>query len=131
MVEYLAGTRGYRLVAAEFVCAWQLLWQWVDALARRAKSLWAKLAELLCDYQHTGGDTPRRGFLDGAAFELDHYWPKARTLAKRENLAAIGPLLETAHALWQKGFSLGMPSWGEPDPSNLLSFLAAWWKTFS
>ena len=125
MVEYLAGTRGYRPVAAEFVCSWQLLWRWVDVLARKAKSLLAKLTELLFDYQHSGGGTPRRGFLDGAVLELAHYWPKARTPAKRENLAAIGPLFETANAFWQKGFSLGISSWGQPDPSNLLSFLAA------
>lgn len=125
MVGYLAGTRGYRPVAAEFICAWQLLWQWVDALARKAKRLLAALSELLFDYQHSGSGPPGRGFLNGAAMELAHYWPKARTPAKRENLAAIGPLLETAAALWQKGFTLGVSSWGQPDPGNLLRFLAA------
>ncbi len=123
MVEYLAGNRGYRPVAAEFICAWQLLWQWVAALACKAKGFLAALVGLLL--QHQSFDGGEAGLLDGGALDIEHYWPKTRTLAKRENLAAIGPLLEAAHAFWLKGFSLGMSSWGQPDPSNLLRFLTA------
>ncbi|MDQ7795133.1 MAG: hypothetical protein RDU89_12085 [bacterium] len=50
------------------------------------------------------------------------YRTKTRDPAKRESLAAIGPLLTCAHRLWQVGRAAGV-GWGEPDPAQLLGFL--------
>lgn len=118
IVTYLAGERGHRPVAADFLLAWQLLWQWVDRLAARAKGLLAQLSGLLLRYPPPEGSEPARGTAEDAAA----YRAKARSPAKREGLATIGAVLVQAHRLWQAGAALGLP-WGEPDPAELLGML--------
>lgn len=118
LLAYLAGGCGYRPAAADFLLAWQLLWQWVDRLAARAKELLAALTGLLLRYPPPAGGGSAAGTVEDAAA----YQAKARSPAKREGLATIGGVLVQAHRLWQAGWVLGLP-WGEPDPAHLLSVL--------
>lgn len=118
MVTYLAGERGYRPAAADFLLAWQLLWQWVDNLAARAKEFLAELTGLLLRYPPPDDSDP----IPGIAKDAAAYRAKARSPAKRERLATIGGVLVQAHRLWRAGSALGLP-WGEPDPAHLLAVL--------
>jgi len=105
-------------VAAEFQLNWELVWQWVDQLARQAKALLVQLTGLLLRYE------PEVNAVTWS-WELTTdtgYRTKTRDPAKRESLAAIGPLLTCAHRLWQLGRAAGL-GWGEPDPAELMGFL--------
>jgi len=120
VVNYLAGERGYRPVAVEFGLNWELLWQWVDRLARRARELLGQLTGLLLRYAPS--ELAVTAWSGEVIRATEVYQVKARDPARREQLAAIGPMLSLAQKLWQAGWALGLP-WGEPDPAHLLGFV--------
>jgi hypothetical protein len=119
MVSFLGEEGGYRAAAARFELAWQLLWAWIEALARRAKALLAVLAGLALRY---AGPTEGNPLLP-SAHDLDGFGARARSPAKREALAVIGVLLVTGYRLWATGWVLELP-WGRPEPAEILAFVA-------
>jgi len=117
VVSFLDQEGGYRAAGERFGLDWQLLWSWVEALARAAKVLLASLLGSVL--RHVAGDSP----LLPSTREAQGFGARARSPAKRESLAAIGPLLVTGYRLWQAGMDLGLP-WGRPDPAGVLGFIA-------
>jgi len=119
IVSFLGEEGGYRAAAARFELAWQLLWAWIEVLARKAKVLLAVLVGLALRYAGPAEDNP----LLPSAHDLDGFGARARSPAKRESLAVIGVLLVTGYRLWEAGWVLGLP-WGRPEPAEILAFLA-------
>ena len=117
MVSFLSEEGGYRAAAARFGVDWQLLWSWVEALVSKTKALLASLLGLALRY--AGMDGP----LLPDTHDLEVLRSRARSPAKQESLAAIGPLLVMGYRLWRAGWALGLP-WGRPDPSGIVGFIA-------
>ncbi len=119
MVSLLVDEGGYRAAGAWFGVAWQLLWAWVEALARKAKALLAALTGLALRYPGLVEDAPA----GPTARDLQGCRARARSPAKGESLATIRVLLAMGYRLWRAGFTLGL-GWGAPDPAEALAFLA-------
>lgn len=120
VVSLLAGEGGYRAAAGEIGVAWQLVWSWVDYLAKEAKAALAALAGFTLSHP----ELFPAGSLLPSARDLDALRPRARSPAKREALAALEASLALAYLLWRAGSTLGLPL-GEPDPAEALSFLVS------
>lgn len=106
---------GYRKAAARFDMSWELLWQWVEELARIAKELVNSLLGLLLRYTEATVDL----LILPQAREVE---ARARTPAKREGVGAIVPLMVAGYWLWQVGAGLGLP-WGKPEPAEILALV--------
>jgi len=119
VVCFLAGEGGYRASAAEIGVAWQLVWAWVNALARKAKALLMALARITLRHPELFAGGP----LLPTARDLDTLGPRARSPSKRRSLAALGVSLVLAYLLWWAGSDLGLAC-GSPDPAEVCSFLA-------
>lgn len=119
VVSLLTGGDGYRVAAAGLGVAWQLLWSWVDTLAKEAKAALGALAGFALRHPELFAGGP----LLPSTQDLDALGPRARSPAKREALCALGVSLVLAYALWQAGSNLKL-AWGSPDPAEVLSFLA-------
>ena len=109
--DYLTGRSGYRMVAARFNVAWELLWAWTDRLARRAKEALGLVEALLLRYEPS--------YEPAKAGDLCAH---ARSEEKQERLRAAVALLGQALALWDAGYRRGRP-WGRPSEIHLLSFV--------
>ncbi len=119
VVAFLGDGGGYRAAAARFDLDWQLLWAWVDALAAKAKAMLAALLGLVLRYPGLVRGAP----LLPPADDLKVLETRARSPGKREALAVTATLLVTAYRVWSAGMALGLP-WGQPDPADILGFLA-------
>ena len=110
----LAGPEGYRRIAAGLALAWQLVWAWVEALARRARELLVQLLALVLRYpgpEGIGASLP-------GGWEVDALRARARSPAKRESLACLAGVFTQTHLLWRAS---GLRR--EPGPGELLGFV--------
>jgi hypothetical protein len=115
-VAYLTRREGYRPLSAGFGLDWQVVWAWLDALARKAKELLAGLIGIARRYRWEPAP------VEPGPQDVDACRMKALSRWKREALAASKAVLLEAYRLWLAGRDLGL-SWPEPDPHGILSFL--------
>lgn len=116
IVAYLTRREGYRPLSAGFGLDWQVVWAWLDALARKAKELLAGLIGIARRYRWEPAP------VEPGPQDVDACRMKALSRWKREALAASKAVLLEAYRLWLAGRDLGL-SWPEPDPHGILSFL--------
>jgi len=119
VLGYLVGRSGHRDVARRLGLDWQLLWLWLDALAREARELLLALIRVALRYPHGQAEPP----LAPRPSDVAACRQKALTQRKRENLAALKAVLLEAYRLWVVASRIDS-TWPEPDPHGVLDFLA-------